>query len=55
MSFNDDGYGGCIQTVMGSEGFREYTFEAVIDGVVVAYRIGHAQVGPGNTTVTSIQ
>lgn len=55
VSFNDDGYGGCIQTVMGNEGFREYTFEAAINGVVVAYRIGHAQVGAGGLTTTSIQ
>lgn len=55
MSFNDDGNGGCIRTVIENEGFREYTFEARINGKVVATRIGHAQAGSGGTTFTSIQ
>ena len=54
VQFNDDGLGGCIQSIMGGEGFREYTFEARINGVLVAMRLAHAQVGSSGV-VTSVQ
>jgi len=54
LAFNDDGFGGCFEGVMGDEGFREYTFEARVNNILVAYRLAHAQVGPGNTTIMTV-
>lgn len=55
LALNDDGYGDCFSATMGSEGQREYTIQAVINGAVVATRIAHANVGPGMVGVMAVQ
>jgi len=55
LNWNDDGRGDCFVTQMGSEGVREYTFEAWIGSELVSQRILHAQVGGAAPSVTWVQ